>query len=189
MHINQATDTGRTELSLLKLSPAIDRTMGIIQNMQYLLWFTGVMYYSCRIDGKMNKTDFFPTLKPMYCHHIQIYTVRSTLECALYCQDISCLGYSVTSGYGCHVCFIYDTKTQMTVAPTPSSNITSFMPILNEQEGKSAILLWMKPQYRLSTMSPAWITHCQLIPILRPNYTHLGPLLLTWFNFNPSTDE
>ena len=114
-----------------------------MRHVQYLLFITGVIG-ACTIVVKCNETAFVRTLMPMYCHDIEVYTARSKLECVRHCQD-NCLGYSASrhspSHYRCHVCFIYDIQAAMTVAPTPSNVVTSFVTMWNEN-GRLIIQIW-----------------------------------------------
>ena len=113
-----------------------------------IFFTTSVLFFVSTTVGRFNQKMFFPTLKPMHCHDIQISSVRSDVDCALTCRFniYSCLGYSIAihiySGNWCHVCFIYDVKLPMSIAPTASSNITSFMSVLSKQDGKGTNQPW-----------------------------------------------
>ena len=119
------------------------RMAALVKHTRHLLCFVSMMYCGSLIAGKFNKTDFLRTLKPMHCHSLDVYVVRSNVECALHCRAnlYSCLGYSVTrhlpSVVRCRVCFIYDVRTPMSVAPNVRDGVTSFMPVWNTQDGKS----------------------------------------------------
>ena len=124
---------------------------------EYLLFIASVIFCACTSVVKPNETDFVRTLKPLYCHDIEVYTARSKLECVLHCQ-YNCLGYSASrhnpSNYRCHVCFIYDIQAAMTVAPTPGNVVTSSVTMWNEN-GRSIIQIWNlnTTLYEISTLS------------------------------------
>ena len=115
------------------------RMATLVKHTRHLLCFVSMMYCGSLMAGKFNKTDFLRTLKPMHCHSLDVYTVRSNVECVLHCRAnlYSCLGYSVTrhlpSVVRCHVCFIYDVRAPMIVAPNVRDGVTSFMPVWNTQ--------------------------------------------------------
>ena len=118
------------------------------RSIRFLFCAVAVMCSPCQAEWQGNNAYFLPTLKPMHCHDIQIHHVRSVVKCALHCQAncYSCLGFSVTTfipfGYECHVCFIFDTKTRMTIAPIPSNNVASFMPMCSQHGGESTYHPW-----------------------------------------------
>ena len=110
--------------------------------MRHLFHIVGAMFFASITAENLDKTTFIPTLKPMYCHNIQISSARSLVECALKCQSnfYPCLGYIVTrhisSEHGCQICFIFDIRRPMAIAPAPSNNVTGFMPVFNKQDGE-----------------------------------------------------
>ena len=131
------------KLFLWKIYVVFERISSMRHRMQYLLCIMVVMYFISITAGQFDMTIFLPTLKPMHCHDTQIVRVRSVVDCALKCQFnfYSCLGYTVIKHnflrYQCQVCFIYDVRKPMEIVPTPSNNVTNFMPVFNKQDGES----------------------------------------------------
>ena len=85
-------------------------------------------------------TYFTPTAKPLQCHEIKHINVRSTVDCALYCNGNlhSCAGYvhdyNTIPQFPCDICFIYDETTALVTISGSRSKMIS-MPDLNKATG------------------------------------------------------
>ena len=89
-----------------------------------------------------NGTYFTSTGKPLQCHEVNTFHVRSPIECSLHCKEnlYPCAGYVYVGnkrGFPsqCEVCFIYDLKTPLVTVNVTNGTAVG-MPQIKKETGE-----------------------------------------------------
>ena len=104
----------------------------------------GLTLFLPRTTANLGEDTYFTsTGKPLQCHEIQTFNVRSAIECCLHCKEklYSCAGYVHTRNktrcrFSCEVCLIYDVSTPIVTVNRTNSTAVG-MPDINKEEGKA----------------------------------------------------